>query len=423
MKNKTENDEFLSDLNKALFSSKKRPKDNSGKELEKLLKEIELLTRPLPAKKKKKKKKTESGGGRSNYSWTTSRKQLCIVKCNYVKDSIKKHKAFLKFYMPQKNKETVENKPVLFNATEDIVTAKTLSDYEFNIMDKMFFRFVISPKRQDVPLKLLVRLFIKTVEKMTGYELYWFAAEHNDTLQKHCHLLINGKDKNGKEVHFDKAFFKSEFRVILQDLCTEMMGMRTDYEIQQDKEDRLRAKRWIKLDNDIKDYARPVLTSDKDFPTSVISKNYKMHARLKFFEKYGLAKQIDNNDFHGIFLLSNNWEMKLRHSLSYYCFEQMKNDFFLRENRELQYYYKDIGAIEGTIIQVIHQDFEYEHDNALIIEDNHQNVWYVPLKKEPPEGMKAGQSVFYNVGEASRPSIHSQVPSRSPKEPDTGISR
>ena len=59
MKNKTENDEFLSDLNKALFSSKKRPKDNSGKELEKLLKEIELLTRPLPAKKKK---KTESGG-------------------------------------------------------------------------------------------------------------------------------------------------------------------------------------------------------------------------------------------------------------------------------------------------------------------------------------------------------------------------
>ena len=36
MKNKTENDEFLSDLNKALFSSKKRPKDNSGKELENL---------------------------------------------------------------------------------------------------------------------------------------------------------------------------------------------------------------------------------------------------------------------------------------------------------------------------------------------------------------------------------------------------
>lgn len=54
---------------------------------------------------------------------------------------------------------------------------------------------------------------------------------------------------------------------------------------------------------------------------------------------------------------------------------------------------------------------------------NHQKLWYVPLKKEPPEGMKAGQSVFYNVGEAARPSIHSQVPSRSPKEPDTGISR
>lgn len=423
MKNKTENDEFLSELNNALFRSKKRPKDNSGKELEKLLKEIELLTRPLPAKKKKKKKKTESGGGRSNYSWTTSRKQLCIIKCNYEKDSMKKHKAFLRFYMPQENKELVQNKPVLYNATEDIVSAKTLSDYELKIMDKMFFRFIISPKRQDVPLKLLVRLFIKTVEKMTGYELYWFAADHSNTLQKHTHLLINGRDKNGKEVHFDKSFFKSEFRVILQDLCTEMMGMRTDYEIQQDKEDRLRAKRWIKLDNDIKDYARPVLTSDKDFPTSVIAKNYKMHARLKFFEKYGLAKQVDDKEFHGIFLLSNNWEEKLRHSMSYYCFEQIKNDFFLRENRELQYYYKDIGSIEGTIIQVIHQDIEYEKDNALIIEDNNHKLWYVPLKKEPPDGMKAGQSVFYNVGEASRPSIHSQVPSRTPKKPDTGISR
>ena len=96
-----------------------------------------------------------------------------------------------------------------------------------------------------------------------------------------------------------------------------MMGMRTDYEIQQDKEDRLRAKRWIKLDNDIKDYARPVLTSDKDFPTSVIAKNYKMHARLKFFEEYGLAKQVDDNEFLGIFVLSDDGEGKLGRRMWY----------------------------------------------------------------------------------------------------------
>jgi hypothetical protein len=43
------------------------------------------------------------------------------------------------------------------------------------------------------------------MEKVTGYSFIWMAATHTD--HPHAHLLINGTDKTGKDIRFDKLFY------------------------------------------------------------------------------------------------------------------------------------------------------------------------------------------------------------------------
>jgi hypothetical protein len=59
------------------------------------------------------------------------------------------------------------------------------------------------------------------------------AAVHTDTGHPHAHLLINGKDKGGKEAHFDKLFITQTIREMTRQLCTELIGKRTPEEIQE----------------------------------------------------------------------------------------------------------------------------------------------------------------------------------------------
>ena len=388
----------------------KRPKDRTAEEVEKCLKEIELWTRPKPRYKKKKKKKADnwSGGGKY-YTFSDSYKQQCIIKCNYEPDSLKKHKAFLMNYLPQKNKDEVKDKPKLFNDIEDVVSEKTIMDYETKFMDKFFFRMIISPKRQDVPLKTLVREFIKTVEKMTGYKLYWFAAEHHDTLQKHGHLLINGIDKNGKEVHFDKFYFRSGFREILRDHCTEMLGFRTRSEIQQDKEEHLRYDWWTRLDQEIKNTSYELIACTDGYPFSVTAQNSNMQVRLCYLVKKGLGKKVGSGEYPGHFLLVKDWEDRLREVSKYRSYENFKNDYFLKENVDVQLYdNKESKPISGRVIKVIRQDFEYEKDNAVVIEDSSHKIWYVHLAKEPPEYLQPGSIISFGVKKTSRAPVSPQ---------------
>ena len=416
---KNDSESLLDEWSKSHTVNHKIPKDRTALEVELFFKDLERWTRPQPYHKKKKKKMNESGGGgRNNYTFATSRKQQCIITCNYVLDSMKKHREFLRTYMPQENKDYVKNKPVLFNETEDKVSAQTIMDYETRIMDKMFFRFIISPKRQDVPLRILVRLFIKTVEKMTGYQLYWFAAEHHDTLHQHSHVLINGKDKFGRDVHFEKAFFRSEFREILQNICTEMLGMRTDREIELDKEERYRKEWWTRLDLEIKNYSHELVGCIDDYPFSVTSRHPNMHTRLLFLVEKGLAKKVGSGEYPGQFLLLKDWEEKLRETSKYRSYENFKNDYLLKENVDvLMYKYEEVGPIKGRIIQVLRQDIENERDNAIIIEDTEHRIWYVHRDKEPSEKLQPGCIVKFGVKASPKPAKTIQNPVKTVQKP------
>ncbi len=360
----------------------KNTKIDTGRELELLLKAIELATRPKSKKYAKKNKKQSYYNPAYRTSFYNSYKQLCVVKCSYVANSIEKNKNFLRNYIVQKDKPEVKNKPTLFNEDEDIVSEQILRHYEEVDVDKLFFRIILSPKRQDVPLKVLVRLFIKTVEDMTGYKLNWFAAEHYDTLNEHSHILINGRDKTGKKVHFEKAYFRSFFREIARDVCTGLVGYRTDYDIQQDREDMLRLTRWTRMDINIDNIKIQNNLCDAEYPFYIKAQNSRMHKRLLFLTKIKYAKKIGTGEYPGKFLLKKDWKDKLRYQFGYDTFLALKEQILRDENVELQMYKPGIREIEGRVTRLISETYDCEDHNGIIIDATDGTKWYLPFRQE-----------------------------------------
>ena len=404
--------EYLEDLQDEYIYNfgERRVKNDIGRELELLLREIEKATRPSYYRKSSKKKKKDGGGGSfsGNSGFKYSKKQLCIIKASYRND-IKKHKSFIKSYMPQHDKKEVKVKPNLFDDKKDIVSEEELKEYQ-KIIDKKFFRIILSPERQDISLKLLTRVFIKRIEELTGYELYWHGVEHHNTLKQHVHIEINGRDKKGQDVIFDKYFFTDLFREIAQDICTAVLGERTAAEIRQDIDKRIRVERWTRFDNEIKEKMRRNI--DQDFPYSIEAQNSNMQSRLLFLDKYGYAKKIGAPGYPGKFLLHKDWEMKLRDSLLYNSFIKAQDQMKYNKNVNLKLYEhkNNSNEIKGKVIKIIDEDIEVTRQNAFILQDEKNQYWYVPRSSFLPKNY-LNQNVVVQGQKVTRVGERSQKPS------------
>lgn len=217
-------------LGKKLYPPRKLKETDATKAVAMLFKELDSFY--YPSKKKEKHKDFFAFVGRRGGRGRGEQKQPCMVKMFYT-DSKKAHKEFLRNYMPQKNRKEVEDKPELFNEEYDEVPEEVILDYEEN-MDKRGFKFIISPESQKVPMKELVRQFVKNLENATGFKFTWLAVVHTNTEHIHSHLLINGIDKKtGKKIErFPPEIIKSVSREMASNICTALVGERSSEQIE-----------------------------------------------------------------------------------------------------------------------------------------------------------------------------------------------
>jgi len=273
--------------------------------------------------------------------------------------SLQVHNKYLTVYMPQNNKDTVNEKPVLFGVD--------VGEYD-NAKVSMHHKMIISPENQTVNLEVLANEFIKRVESMTGYKLYWRGAIHNDTAHRHVHLCINGKDKNGKKVYFQPEMIKHTMRETLSYVATQLVGERTEAEIAAAQKNMITAKRWTRLDEQLEKYQEKI---------SVHLLNQDMQNRLAFLSKLELATR--HTDFYE---LKPEWKEVLIATGRYNTFF----DEYQRVNGNLTLYAG--GGIKGTVEKVITFDKDESWNDALIIKQNDKHI-YVPiyqLKKEDIQG-------------------------------------
>lgn len=291
---------------------------------------------------------------------STGRKQRCTVKCNYGKSKAS-HLKFLRCYMPQKNKEEVENKPTLFGNISE-------AEYKEKAVDK-HFKFIISPEKvmDSKQLETFIRYYMDKMERRTGKKYDWQAVVHTNTPHPHAHIVINGVDKDGNDVIIPKDYIKSTARQDAEDFLTGMFGERTKEEIKVAKNFSITTAKWTALDEKIFRMVDDNMTI-KNVPLTL-----DIERRLSFLKSLDLASW--NN---GEWKLDKKFKEKLLASGRYNMFLDAR--FFVHPDCELHLYKSEMGTIQGKIRHIYKMDDEGVWTNAVVVESKEQQcAWYIPV--------------------------------------------
>jgi hypothetical protein len=309
-----------------------------------------------------------------------SRQQQCIVKCRIGKE-VSGHKRFIKEYMPQENKNQVKEKPELFN-TKPI--GEDYLDQYSQAMTGRHFKFIISPESPRVDIPALVKTLVKRMEKITGYLFHWMAAVHTDTDHPHAHLLLNGKDKNGKDVHFDKLFITQTLREMNRQICTELIGKRNPEEIKASLSQSHKSYRHCYIDEYIHLYETALNRKEEVYETQVGAQDEIMQKRLDFLSSLGLARKAEGKK--KLFYLEKDWQKKLKAMGRYNSFLKARSELSLSLPYQMELYTKETGEAGGRITRLYRMNDEENWNHAILIENEKiEKAWYVPLYFEPDE--------------------------------------
>ena len=70
-------------------------------------------------------------------------------------------------------------------------------------------KLILSPGLQNIDMQRYTREVLREVGREKGLDLDWRAVIHRNTDHDHAHVIVLGKDKNGREVLFDKEDYKN----------------------------------------------------------------------------------------------------------------------------------------------------------------------------------------------------------------------
>jgi type IV secretory pathway VirD2 relaxase len=99
--------------------------------------------------------------------------------------------------------------------------------------DRHQFRFIVAPEdgAEYQDLKPLIRRLITQAEMDLGTKLDWVAVDHFNTGHPHSHVLVRGKDDQGKDLIIAREYITKGLRQRAVDLVNLDLGPRTDSEI------------------------------------------------------------------------------------------------------------------------------------------------------------------------------------------------
>lgn len=311
--------------------------------------------------------KTKSSSGYNLYN-KTNYKQDCTVRGSYrtTKD------------LHIKNFEYIQKEGKGLNGQEpELYGSDNKEEYKNKMVDKNW-RYILSPGTNQINLDVFTKRFVEKLENETGYKLTWVAANHYDTDNYHTHLLINGIDKNGREVNFlPREKVKYLFRIYAQDICTEMIGSKTKNQLETEFIKMIKKNYYTKLDKKIETMIDSQNELNKDFLQT--NKGDLLNQRIQHLM---ILKLCEYDKKKQKFIFKNNWteELKLLGKYNTYA-----DGFKYASCSPNEYYIHDLnkdGKIEGKLL---HKYIRQKDSNnfALVIQRNDGRVGYVPLDFYP----------------------------------------
>lgn len=116
--------------------------------------------------------------------------------------------------------------------------------------DRHQFRLIVSPEdaAELGDLKFFTRRLMTEMERDTGTRLDWVAVDHHNTGHPHTHIIIRGKDENGRDLVISPDYLMQGLRGRASSLMTEELGPRRELDILRAEQREATADRFTRND-------------------------------------------------------------------------------------------------------------------------------------------------------------------------------
>jgi type IV secretory pathway VirD2 relaxase len=124
--------------------------------------------------------------------------------------------------------------------------------------DRHQFRFIISPEdgADLARLKPFVRDLIQRMEDDLGTKLDWVAVDHFNTGHPHTHIVVRGKDDQGKDLIIARDYITHGIRARAQELVTMELGPELEEDLVLKLGREVEAERFTRLDRALLDHTK-----------------------------------------------------------------------------------------------------------------------------------------------------------------------
>lgn len=197
-------------------------------------------------------------------------------------------------------------------ASNDIDIAATLRSWQA-AGDEHLWKFVVSPEHAaNLDLREHARELVGHMRCDLDSRLEWVAIDHYNTDNPHVHLLVRGRDLEGRSLRGPRDYLASGLRQRSQELATQRLGLRSDREILAARAIAAERTQYTELDRTLLRRAddRGIVSYHGPVPRPGPRREMYTHElrRLQFLENAGLAEKVGTRTWR----LSPGMETTLR---------------------------------------------------------------------------------------------------------------
>lgn len=232
--------------------------------------------------------------------------QRVIIKATYkILSNPAEARRSLKMHMDYIMRQGTGDSPP-FSRDQKDMDSENVRNFKNDDNEKTF-RFIISPEnakmfKDDAEFKNYIQdVMTQLSHDLQIPQLNWLAENHYDTDNPHCHVLLKGLSKEGKDVTIPKEYLKSNFRKMSEEIATNYLGARSIKDLQAAKYAEVDAERFTNID-------AKIIASLKNnvfipLPSSEICTNLEKEEtrlitlRLHTLTRLGLVKQFDKSNY------------------------------------------------------------------------------------------------------------------------------
>jgi type IV secretory pathway VirD2 relaxase len=193
-------------------------------------------------------------GSKRHVATTTPHFQRCAIRVTYARNTVKGQWAAHGRYLARETAASKQAADPTTDAKRDSAELAGRLDTWQRAGDEQIWKLIISPEfgqRLDLT-KLASELMQRIEDRRGGAALEWAAVAHYNTEHPHAHVVLRGLDQGGQAVRFSREFIKHGIRELVENLCTQQLGYRSEFDVEAGRRREVDQLRFTSLDRIIK---------------------------------------------------------------------------------------------------------------------------------------------------------------------------